>query len=81
MSLGDARGHDVSTVCHGGCLFVATWGFAQPSLLSTQTSPWCSKSSDGSHRLYHVSQLDSESQQLLAASLPWPLIDSPKRYE
>ena len=56
---------------HCGCLC---------RLVSLQTKPWCSKGdSTASHRLFHVSQLDEDTQRLLQESLPWPLRENPAR--
>ncbi len=56
---------------HCGCL---------RRLVSLQTKPWCSKGdSTASHRLFHVSQLDEDTQRLLYDSLPWPLRENPAR--
>ncbi len=47
------------------------------SMLGAETVPWCRGRS--SHRVYHVSQLDYETQALVNSTLPWPLRENPSR--
>ena len=46
-------------------------------MLGAETVPWCRGRS--SHRVYHVSQLDYETQALVNSTLPWPLRENPSR--